>query len=153
MSHYDRLILYFDGASRHNPRGPAGCGWVIYKMYDEGPVLFASCQHAIAEGSEFLGYNVSNNQAEYQGLIEGLTYMAESDISCDELYVRGDAQIVIRQMDGEYQVRSPNIRPYYEDAKDALAEIDYEYIIWDHVPRSENDEADFLANEAIENGC
>jgi len=36
MPHYHRLVLYFDGASRHNPRGPAGCGWVLREMDDYG---------------------------------------------------------------------------------------------------------------------
>ena len=34
--HYDRLVIYFDGASKNNPRGPAGCGWLIYEMDEYG---------------------------------------------------------------------------------------------------------------------
>mmetsp|Transcript_32442 Transcript_32442/g.59833 ORF Transcript_32442/g.59833 Transcript_32442/m.59833 type:complete len:150 (+) Transcript_32442:286-735(+) len=148
MSHYHRLILYFDGASRNNPLGPAGCGWVLYEMDDCG----ADCYNSIAEGSDFLGNDVSNNQAEYQGLIEGLTYLANNYISCHGLYVRGDSEIVIRQMEGEYQVRSPNIRRYHHDAQEKLDEIDCNFVSFRHVARDKNWEADQLANESIEHG-
>lgn len=144
MVYYHRVILYFDGASRRNPHGPAGCGWVLYEMDYNG----ADSYNSIAEGREYLGYNVSNNQAEYQGLIEGLKYIRDY-INCDMLYIRGDAEIVIRQMDGEYNVNSPNIRPYYYDAKEVLAEIDYSAISFRHVRRDKNWEADQLANQAI----
>ena len=101
MVYYHRLILYFDGASRNNPRGPAGCGWVLYEMDRNG-----ADSYEIASGSKYLGYDISNNQAEYEGLEAGLQYMIDNDIDCNGLYVRGDSEIVLKQLDGEYQVRS-----------------------------------------------
>eukprot|EP00584_Thalassiosira_punctigera_P024767 CAMPEP_0172555134 /NCGR_PEP_ID=MMETSP1067-20121228/58105_1 /TAXON_ID=265564 ORGANISM="Thalassiosira punctigera, Strain Tpunct2005C2" /NCGR_SAMPLE_ID=MMETSP1067 /ASSEMBLY_ACC=CAM_ASM_000444 /LENGTH=168 /DNA_ID=CAMNT_0013343643 /DNA_START=278 /DNA_END=784 /DNA_ORIENTATION=+ len=145
MVHYHRLILYFDGASRNNPHGPAACGWVLYEMDRCG----ADSYNSIASGSDYLGYNVSNNQAEYQGLINGLDYLDNNCISCHGLYVRGDAEIVIRQMEGEYNVNSPNIRPYYNEAQDSLNEVDCNFSNFRHVPRDKNWEADQLANDAI----
>lgn len=97
-----------------------------------------------------MGYNVSNNQAEYQGLIDGLVYLHNNYISCHGLYVRGDAEIVIRQMEGEYNVNSPNIRPYYDEATDLLGNVDCQFSSFRHVSRGKNWEADQLANEAIE---
>ncbi|KAL7544066.1 hypothetical protein ACHAXR_013570 [Thalassiosira sp. AJA248-18] len=148
MPHYDRLILYFDGASRNNPHGPAGCGWVLYEMDECGADSYGS----IAEGRSYLGYNISNNQAEYEGLINGLNYLVDNYFSCRGLYVRGDAEIVIRQMEGEYNVNSHNIIPYYNDAKSCLSQIDCQYKSFRHVARDKNWEADQLANEAIQNG-
>lgn len=95
---------------------------------------------------------MSNNQAEYQGLIEGLAYLNDNGISCHGLYVRGDAEIVVRQMEGDYNVNSPNIRPYYHEAQDALQRIDCTFASFRHVPREKNWEADREANVAIEHG-
>lgn len=97
-----------------------------------------------------MGYNISNNQAEYQGLIDGLDYMYENRISCYKLFIRGDSLIVINQMEGSYNVNSPNIRPYYNEAHQSLGSINVDYYYFRHVPRHTNWEADSLANEAID---
>ncbi len=144
MVSYDRVILYFDGASRNNPSGPAGCGWVLYEMNSHG-----ADSSYIAKGSEYLGRYVSNNQAEYQGLLKGLQYIYNKDIQCDAVHIRGDSQIVIRQLEGLYQVRSSNIRPYYDEVKEMLEKIDCNTHRFLHVPRWKNAIADSLANQAI----
>eukprot|EP00553_Chaetoceros_curvisetus_P001076 CAMPEP_0204613818 /NCGR_PEP_ID=MMETSP0717-20131115/1743_1 /ASSEMBLY_ACC=CAM_ASM_000666 /TAXON_ID=230516 /ORGANISM="Chaetoceros curvisetus" /LENGTH=146 /DNA_ID=CAMNT_0051626371 /DNA_START=460 /DNA_END=900 /DNA_ORIENTATION=- len=144
MTYYERIILEFDGASRSNPHGPAGCGYVLYEMNWDG-----SKGSFIIEGSQYLGYNVSNNQAEYQGLINGLAYVSDY-LSCHGLYVRGDSQIVINQMNGDYAVRSNNIWPYYNEATDVLADVDLSFYKLQHIDRNSNWEADQLANDAID---
>ena len=143
MAYYHRVVLYFDGASRNNPHGPAGCGWALYNMDQRGADSFR-----IAYGREYLGYNVSNNQAEYEGLINGLTYIRKN-MKCDGLYVRGDSEIVIRQMEGQYQVRSDKIRPYYNEAMNALKDIDCQFRSFRHINRSANWEADQLAKSVL----
>ena len=55
-------------------------------------------------------------------------------------------------MEGQYQVRSNNIRAYYECARSELSRIDCEFSNFRHIPRDQNDYADNLANEAIERG-
>ena len=70
-----------------------------------------------------MGYNISNNQAEYQGLIDGLDYINEYGIECYEIYIRGDSLIVINQMEGRFNVSSSNIIPYYNEAKNSLSSI------------------------------
>jgi len=143
--YYERIIVYFDGASRNNPRGPAGCGWVMYEMDDNGAEgIF------IESGKKFLGYNVSNNQAEYQGLYQALEYLKDYDISCYRLYIRGDSEVVLKQLEGIYQVRSNNIINYYNDVVDMLGEIDYTHIKYTHIDRSRNSYADELAIDAID---
>ena len=104
----------------------------------------------IESGNNYLGYNVSNNQAEYQGLTDGLDYIVNNEISCHELLVRGDAEIVIRQMTGRYQVRSHNIIPYYNEAQASLAQVHCNEYGFYHISRDGNGEADQLANEAID---
>jgi ribonuclease HI len=138
-----RVILYFDGASRRNPHGPAGCGWVLREMDDNG-----ADGNLIRKGKAFLGYDVSSNQAEYEGLTKGLIYV-RYNISCDFLYIGGDSEIVIRQMQGTYQVRSQNIRPYYDEAMEVLSDVGCDYS-FRHIPRVKNWEADRLANKAID---
>lgn len=144
MPFYSRVVLYFDGASRHNPHGPAGCGYVLYCMDGHG-----ADDYIIEEDGQYLGYNVSNNQAEYQGLINGLEYIRDY-ITCNNLYIRGDSEIVIKQLLGEYEVRSSNIRPYYKEAKDLLDYLDCNTISYRHISRSNNYRADKLANNAID---
>lgn len=104
----------------------------------------------IDSGKNHLGYNISNNQAEYQGLIDGLDYMHENSISCYKLFIRGDSLIVINQMEGSYNVHSPNIRPYYNEAQRSLAAISANVTLFRHVARHANQEADSLANDAID---
>jgi ribonuclease HI len=145
MPCFDHVALYFDGASRNNPRGPAGCGWALYEADETG-----NKQERIARGSKQLGHSVSNNQAEYRGLIEGLRYIDEN-ITCDEsVYVRGDSEVVIKQMLGEYMVRSANIRPLYNQANELEQSIrdSQADILYEHIGRKENVEADRYATGA-----
>ena len=88
-------LLKFDGCSKGNP-GPSACGAVLYQNDIE-----------IWSGSKFLGYNETNNFAEYMGLIIGLNKAVELNIK--ELAVEGVSLIVIKQMNGQYKVRSSNI--------------------------------------------
>ena len=144
MAHYHRLIIYFDGASRNNPRGPAGCGWNIYVMNRNG-----ADHNEIAYGYNYLGYNISSNQAEYEGVEAALQYMIDSDTSCNGLYIRGDSQIVINQLDGIYKVRSPNIKGYYSTVKNLIEKVDCNFVNYKHIDRSRNSQADSAANYAI----
>ena len=88
--------MFFDGCSKGNP-GRAGAGAVIYD---------ASGNEVFAE-SVFAGYSTTNNEAEYTGLILGLNAALKCGIA--ELQVRGDSQLVIRQMQGKYRVNSPKL--------------------------------------------
>ena len=95
-------VLYFDGASRNNP-GKAGAGAVLYGS-DGGEELWA--------GHEFVGVAATNNQAEYHALILGL--QAANDRKIDELIIRGDSELVIKQMKGTNQIKAPGLRPLHE---------------------------------------
>jgi ribonuclease HI len=143
--YYESCVVSFDGAARHNPHGPAGCGWVVSVEDAFGTMI-------LGEGKRFLGVGVSNNQAEYQGLIAGLQYCLQEGIKCDELIIRGDSEIVIRQMLRDYLVRSDRIRPLYDKAEYLLDNLEgyVDNIVFEHVRRSDNSRADGLANRAID---
>lgn len=120
--------LFFDGASKGNP-GKAGCGWYIENS---------------EKGYKFLG-NATNNQAEYQGMIEGLKTARKENIL--ELEVYGDSKLVIEQMKGNWQVKSPNIKHYYQEAREICKHFDNLSFFW--IKRDKNKVADYLANQAI----
>ena len=96
------LVIYSDGGSRGNP-GPSAYAVVVTR---DGKVIH--------EHTEFLGTN-TNNYAEYRGLIAGIGKALEMK-DMDVEFVM-DSELVIKQMRGEYKVKSPNIRKLHEDAK------------------------------------
>jgi len=126
--------LYFDGCSKGNP-GKSGAGYVIYKNDEE-----------IMSKSIYVGDKETNNKAEYTGLLEGLRYAIENHIDC--LHVKGDSILAIRQMKGEYKVKSENILALYQEAK-LLCE-QFSHITFEHVYRKDNKRADQLANLALD---
>jgi ribonuclease HI len=129
-----RLVVYTDGAARGNP-GPAGAGVCIQDP--DGNV--------VAEVERFLG-NATNNVAEYSALLCGLERAEE--LGADEVEVRSDSELVVRQMRGEYRVRHPGLRQLVSRAHElARAFASVEYV---HVRRELNREADRLANRAID---
>ena len=122
--------MFFDGCSKGNP-GPGGAGAVIYNNNEE-----------LAHISVNVGDRVTNNHAEYTGLIQGLDLAIKCEIT--RLRVYGDSQLVIKQMLGEYKVNHPNLIVDYKTAKELEKKfIEIEYYA---VPRKENARADELAN-------
>ena len=124
--------LYFDGCSKGNP-GPAGAGAVLY---NDGIEIWAN--------SSYVGKN-TNNFAEYSGLILGLTEAVNQNIK--NLIVYGDSLLVIQQMNGVYKVKSPNLIPLFNDAKE-LAKY-FDTIIYQHIYRDKNCRADALSNDGL----
>jgi ribonuclease HI len=127
-------LLQFDGCSKGNP-GMAAAGAVLYKNNLE-----------IWSGSKFLGYNETNNYAEYMGLIMGLSKAIEFNIT--ELVVEGDSMLIIKQMNEEYKVKSSNIIEVHKLAMQL--KLKFSNIIFNHIYRDNNKRADELCNEAIE---
>ena len=127
--------LYFDGGSVPNP-GVGGAGAVLYKDGTEA--------HSI---SVFVGENETNNTCEYTGLIKGLELAIENKIR--DLKIKGDSQLVIKQVKGEYQVKAENMKTLHKKANELLNMItSYEFI---HVKREFNKKADELATKGINN--
>jgi len=125
--------LQFDGCSKGNP-GLAGAGAVIYQGSEE---IWAS--------SLFIGEKITNNHAEYTGLIIGLKQAIEMNIKV--LMVEGDSMLVINQMTGLYQVKSQSLLNLYNKSKELESKFDEIYFT--HIYRNKNSRADELSNIAI----
>ena len=123
-------LLQFDGCSKGNP-GLAGAGAVIFNYEKE-----------IWGSSKFVGAKTTNNEAEYSGLIMGLEKAL--DLGIKELAVEGDSLLVIKQMNGEFKVKSENLYTLYNDAKEL--EKKFDSITFNHIYRSSNKRADELSN-------
>lgn len=148
MPFYDKLDIFFDGACWSNPHGPAGCGWVIREMTTDNYGYAVDVR--VASGNRYLGFNKSNNQAEYIGLIEALAFMQRNNIGCHELYIHGDSLLVINQMTGIYQIHNQNNFNLYNTVSDKLMWIHCDYVRFNHIDRHFNGEADALAKQAID---
>jgi ribonuclease HI len=124
------ITAYFDGGARGNP-GPAGYG--VHIVDDHGAVL--SEQH----GS--LGI-ATNNVAEYHGLIAALQWAVEHDVK--SLTIRGDSQLIVEQMRGNYKVKHEGLKPLYLQARLLVMQIGD--VRFEHVRREDNKDADRLSN-------
>jgi ribonuclease HI len=129
-----RLVAYADGASRGNP-GPASFGAVIFDL--DGQELRAL--------GGTIGRN-TNNVAEYQGAIAAVE--AAIQLGATELDLHMDSQLIVRQVEGRYRVKSAALKPLYTKMVDLLDRLD-SFRIW-HVPRERNTRADALANAALD---
>ncbi|MGV9735887.1 bifunctional RNase H/acid phosphatase [Rhodococcus aetherivorans] len=130
-----RVVVEADGGSRGNP-GPAGYGAVVFGADHEA---------VLAERSASIG-RATNNVAEYQGLIAGLTAAAE--LGADEVDVRMDSKLVVEQMSGRWKIKHPDMIPLAARARELARGFSRVEFTW--VPRAENAYADRLANEAMD---
>lgn len=101
----------------------------------------------VARLSDYLGRQ-TNNHAEYQGLLAVLDWALEHGVK--RLRVVSDSELMVNQMKGRYKVASPVLRPLWEEAKRRAARL--ESLEMQHTLRGGNQEADRLANEAMDRG-
>ena len=135
--------LYCDGACRGNP-GPASIGAVLWE--NEAQASRAETAQACFQISERIG-SATNNIAEYSAVIRGLQEsLAQKDVQHLAIYL--DSELVVKQLSGEYKVKSPQMRPLYAQARDLLAKF-HSYKLY-HIPREKNSVADYLANAALD---
>ncbi|MEU1477989.1 bifunctional RNase H/acid phosphatase [Streptomyces sp. NPDC005760] len=129
------FIVEADGGSRGNP-GPAGYGCVV---------LDAATGETLVETYEYLGV-VTNNVAEYRGLLAGLRAARDLDPSA-RVHVRMDSKLVVEQMSGRWKIKHPDMKPLALEAGRLFppGQVTYEWI-----PREQNKRADRLANEAMD---
>jgi ribonuclease HI len=125
------LTINIDGASRGNP-GPSGIGVVVIKN-----------KLIIAEYNEFIGEK-TNNQAEYAALKKALQIACTFD---SEITVLSDSKLVVSQRNNRYRVRNKHLKIIFREISNL--EKQFSTVIYRHVPREENQYADFLANRAI----
>jgi ribonuclease HI len=131
------LIIHTDGGARGNP-GPAAAGVSI---------VDAATGDAVHEAGYFLG-ETTNNVAEYQGLLRGLARARE--LGATRVSVRSDSELMVRQIHGQYRVKSAALKPLFQGVMQHLRAVEQ----WDveHVRRDGNKRADQLANAAMDAG-
>lgn len=130
-----RFIIHTDGASRGNP-GAAAYAYTI-QADGEDPIEEAGC----------LG-KMTNNQAEYQGLIRALQHALRLGTNHD-LVVNSDSELMVKQMRGEYKVKNEDLRDLYEQARELVRQFTGQ-VRFQHVRREQNKRADQLCNEALD---
>jgi len=130
------FIIRTDGGARGNP-GPAGFGVVIETP--DGKIVE---QHA-----EFIGH-ATNNQAEYRALVWGLRRCHH--LKASRVDVLSDSELLVKQMQGEYRVKNPDLGQLYLMAKNL--EVQIGRVSYKHVRRAQNEAADLLANKAMDEG-
>jgi ribonuclease HI len=123
-----------DGGSRGNP-GPAAYGVVMRDGRGE----------VVARLKKYIGQN-TNNVAEYFGLIAALDYAQAHGIRA--LRVESDSELLVKQMRGQYKVKSEELKPLFERAKKMSQTLEMFRI--EHVYREQNREADALVNQALD---
>lgn len=130
------VVAYCDGGARGNP-GPAGYGAVLQSETGE----------TLAELSEFLGIR-TNNVAEYAGLLGVLAWTLEHGYR--RLRVISDSELMVKQIQGRFKVKSPDLLPLFTEARHRIVQLD-EFEIT-HALRHKNKAADRLANDAMDRG-
>src|SRR6056297_2034156 len=126
-----KLKVYTDGGSRGNP-GPSGLGVVL--MNEKGEV--------VGEYKKFLG-TVTNNEAEYAGVLNGLKQAKE--MGADKVYMYMDSLLVAKQLNGEYKIKNKNLGEYFVkiwNLKHSFSEVKFF-----HIRREKNELADKLVNQ------
>ncbi|MEK7137969.1 MAG: ribonuclease HI family protein [Patescibacteria group bacterium] len=130
----DRLIIYTDGGARGNP-GPAALGVVVGDK----------------EYSEYLG-EMTNNKAEYLALVFALkkakALLGGKKAEEAELEVRMDSELIVRQLNGIYKIKEPDLQPLFIEVWNLR--LDFKKVTFHHIPREQNKRADRLANQALD---
>ena len=132
------ITVYFDGLCYpKNPGGVAAYGYLICR--DKEPIWKGF--GAVGEGR-----GMTNNVAEYEGLLAAARWLNDEEID-EKIQIRGDSELVIKQMKGQYRVSSATSRKYVPEIKSLLQGKDVSFS-W--VPREENQEADQLSRKGYE---
>lgn len=128
------LTMYIDGSSSGNP-GPAGIGIVIIDQDNR----------QVGKISSYIGRR-TNNFAEYSALIRALKVAIYFKVRV--LKIRTDSELVVKQLNGEYKVKNEQIKKLYDEAAKLILSIQQFKI--EHIPRTLNDKADYLAKKAAQ---
>lgn len=136
-----KVIIYTDGASRGNP----GVGSI-------GVVFCNEKEEIIKRYSEYLGDNITNNEAEYLAVIFALkkfsSVFGKKLAASTEIELRSDSELLVKQMKGEYKIMNPKIQELFLQVWNL--KIDFAKVVFKAIPREKNKEADRLANEALD---
>jgi ribonuclease HI len=134
MSKINLYIIYTDGGARGNP-GPAGIGYVIYDQD----------RKIVVEGKKYIG-EATNNQAEYIAVLEAMR--AARKITTGELIFYMDSELVMSQLSQKYKIKNTELRKLFVQIWNESQ--GFKKVSYHHVPREQNNLADSLVNQAID---
>jgi len=136
-----KIIIYTDGGSRGNP-GKAGIGVVFCNEMGQ----------EIKKYGEYLGDNLTNNEAEYSAVIFALkkfkALFGKKLAENSEVEIRSDSEFLVKQMNGEYKVLDEKIQKLFIEVWNL--KLDFESIKFKHIVREKNKEADRMVNESLD---
>ncbi len=144
------IIIYTDGGARNNP-GPAGAGWLIYEgdpSTGSTSSPQASSGRLLAKSRKFLGER-TNNAAEYEAVALALQEAKKRGLASRNIEVRMDSELIVKQLGNEYRVKEESLWPQYMKVHNLIV-AHFPNIRFVHVRREDNEEADRLVNEAID---
>ncbi|MCG2699983.1 ribonuclease HI family protein [Candidatus Parcubacteria bacterium] len=137
-----KFIIYTDGGSRGNP-GPSAIGVAIYNEKEQ----------ELKKYGEYLGDNLTNNEAEYQAVIFALkkfkALFGKKLAEHTEIEIRCDSEFLVLQVNGEYKVLNEKIQKLFLELWNLR--LDFKKIKFKYISRDKNKEADRLVNEALDN--
>ena len=136
-----KFIIYTDGGSRGNP-GKAGIGVVICNEKDQ----------EVKKYGEYIGDNLTNNDAEYSAVIFALkkfkALFGKKLAENTDIEIRVDSELVVKQLNGQYRLENPKIKQFFIEIWNL--KFDFKSIKFKHIPRERNREADRLVNKALD---
>ena len=136
-----KFIIYTDGGSRGNP-GKAAIGVVVCNELGQ----------EVKKYGEYLGDNLTNNEAEYSAIIFALkkfkAIFGKKLAENTDIEIRADSELVVKQLNGEYRLENPKIQQFFIEIWNL--KFDFKSIKFKHIPRDKNREADRLVNEALD---
>jgi len=136
-----KIIIYTDGGSRGNP-GKAAIGVVFCNEKDQ----------PIKKFGEYLGDNLTNNEAEYSAVIFALkkfkAVFGKAIAETSDVEVRADSELLVKQLNGEYKMENEKIQKFFIEIWNL--KIDFGSVKFKHIPREKNSEADKLVNQALD---
>lgn len=133
--------MFADGGARGNP-GPAAGAAVVFAVNDAGEPT-----DKIGEAAAYLGV-ATNNVAEYTGIVQGLQRARELGIT--DLDVRLDSELAVKQLNGEYRVKNPQLARLFVDVHNLRQH--FRRVTFTHIRRAFNKDADALVNKTIDAG-
>lgn len=137
-----KITIYTDGGSRGNP-GYAAAGVVFYNEKGQ----------SFKKYSQYLGENLTNNEAEYLAVIFALKkfkqLFGKKIAKISEVQIKSDSELLVKQLRGRYKIVEPKIQSLFLVLWNL--KLDFKKIKFSFIPRDKNKEADFLVNEALDN--
>jgi len=133
-----QIEVYFDGLCQ--PVNPGGTACYAFIVKNVENIVYS--EYGLAAN------NSTNNVAEYTATIKALEWLLTNDFTHENILVKGDSQLVIRQIKRKFKVRAPNIIPLYRKVMSLISKFNNIQLEW--IPRDQNEEADRLSNLAYQ---